>query len=685
MDRRSFLKHLSLGSVALGLGLPARAAERKRPNVLLIVCDDLNDFVTGYGGHPQARTPNLEKLAASGVCFTRAYSNNPICAPSRSSFLTGIYPHTSKNHHFAQWFRNPVLKNSRTLMDYFRLNGYRTLGTGKLMHHHVLEEWMEFGNKADYGPFYYKDGKRLAHPNVPEPYATIGCVDGSYGALEDIPPAEKRGEDEGWIYGTWGKTPERLHLRNGVDRDPTPDERNAAWVAAKIGELAKGDPDQPFLLGVGFIRPHTPLVVPRKYFDLFPLQEVKLPVRKEGDNEDTGLKDVAESNAKGPMYFRLIRESYGGTLEGLRAFTQAYLASIAAVDDCIGQVLDALDQSPFRDNTIVVMTSDNGWNMGEKDWLFKMALWEESCRVPLIVRAPGVGQAGGRAGHPVGLIDLYPTLADLCGLVGDTRKNDQGAPLDGHSLRPFLADPEHGTWDGPDAALSMVYAGGEYETISEMQHFSVRTRDFRYIRYNNGFEELYDHRDDPYEWTNLVGKPEYETTRQELRQKLNAMTGLAVGEIPPRAPVPLEKGETIVVDFEDFDVQEDCFSWPSTNRTVVMRDPRRVLGGRASLEVTGKDNAWNTINFKHIEVPPGMTCRVRFDAQAVAVQGDGYLYYLLNNGKKKSALIKVPLKPGEKRTVAGTLINDQDIVLRLVIGFSVGGTYVIDNLTVERA
>jgi hypothetical protein len=474
-------------------------------------------------------------------------------------------------------------------------------------------------------------------------------------------------------------------MRNGSDREPTPDERNAAWVSAKIEELAKGDTDQPFLLGVGFIRPHTPLVVPRKYFDMFPIKDVKLPVRKEGDNEDTGLKDVVNDSAKGPMYFRLIRESYGGTLEGLRAFTQAYLASIAAVDDCIGQVLDALDKSPFRDNTIVVMTSDHGWNMGEKDWLFKMALWEESCRVPLIIRAPGIAQPGGRAGHPVALIDVYPTLADLCGLEGGTRKNDKGAPLDGHSMRPFLENPADGTWDGPDAALSMVYAGGEYERVSEMQHFSVRTRDFRYIRYNNGFEELYDHRDDPYEWTNLADKPQYETTRKALREKLNSMTGLAVGEIPPRAPLPLEKGETLTVDFEDFDVQEDCLSWPSRNRTILTQDPARVLGGKTSLEVTGKDSAWNTINFKNIEVPPGMTCRIRFEAQAVAVQGTGYLYYILNNGKKKSALIKVPLKPGDRRKVEGTLTNDQDIVLRLVIGFSEGGTYVIDNVEIAKA
>jgi arylsulfatase A-like enzyme len=686
MDRRSFLKRLSLGSVALGLGpvLPSKAAAGDRPNVLLIVCDDLNDYVNGYGGHPQARTPNLEALAASGVCFTRAYSNNPICAPSRSSFLTGVYPHTSKNPHFAKWFRNPVLRNSRTLMDYFRLNGYLTMGSGKLMHHHRPEEWTEFKHKADYGPFYHKGGQRLAHPNVPEPYSTIGPVDGSYGALEDIPAADKRGEDEGWVYGKWGKKPEPLKMRNGTDRDPTPDERNAAWAAGRIAELAKADAGKPFLLGVGFIRPHTPLVVPRKYFDMFPLKDVKLPVRKEGDNEDTGMKDVVNEQAKGPLYFQMLRESYGGTLEGLRAFTQAYLASIAAVDDCIGQVLAALDKSPFRDNTIVVMTSDHGWNMGEKDWVFKMSLWEESCRVPLIIRAPGVAKAGGKAGHPVGLVDVYPTLVDLCGLQGDTRKNEEGSRLEGYSMKPFLQDPENGTWAGPDAALSMVRGGGQYDKVMEMQHYSLRTRAFRYILYNNGFEELYDHGKDPYEWTNVAKQPEYQLVRKRFRKQLDEMTGLKVGVIPPRAPTPLEKGKTIEIDFEDFDLREDASVWPAANRAGLMRNPKRVISGKTSLQLSAAGSAWNTVNFKTIEVPPGLTVNVQFDLRAVDIKEGGYPYFILARGKVKSKLTRIPVKVGETKTVTGTVTNDQEMVLPLIIGFHKGGTYLIDNLKVSK-
>ena len=687
MTRRSFLRKLSVGGAALALtpGLALRAAEKRgRPNVLLIACDDLNDYVHSYGGHPQARTPHLEKLAKTAVSFTRAYSNNPICAPSRSSFLTGIYPHTSKNHHFAKWYRNPVLKNSRTMMDYFRLNGYYVAGTGKLMHHLRREEWTEFMYPPDYGPFWQKDGKRLAHPNVPEPYATIGAVDGSYGALEDVPPPARRAKGEGWIYGTWGPKPQPMRVTSAGDRDPTPDERNAAWAAQKIRELARSDTGKPFFLGVGFIRPHTPLVVPRKYFDLFPLKDVKLPVRKEGDNADTGLRDVVNDKAKGPMYFRMLRESYDGTLEGLRAFTQAYLASVAAVDDCIGQVLAALDKSRFRDNTIVVVTSDHGWNMGEKDWLFKMSLWEESCRVPLIIRAPGIGKAGTKAGHPVSLIDLYPTLADLCGLQGDTWKNDAGAKLDGHSMRPFFEDPEGGKWDGPDAALSMVYSGGQYERVSEMQHYSVRTRDWRYTRYNNGFEELYDHRSDPYEWTNLAKKPEYEQTRKQLRKKLDSMTGLTIGVIPPLPPTPLEKGKRIELTFEDFDVRDDAFMWPARNRATLTRDKQRVISGKTSLQITGSGSPWNTISFKTIEVPPGLTCQVRFDLRAVEIEAKGYPYFMLAKGKPKTSLARIPIHVGQTKTVTGALTNDQKVTLNLVIGFTQGGTYVIDNLQVAR-
>jgi len=527
MIKNRFLIWIVIGAFAVPGWACAQA--RTKPNVVLIVCDDLNDYVTGMGGHPQAKTPNIARLARSGVAFRRAYSNNPICAPSRSSFLTGIYPHTSGNLFWNKWFQNPVLKNSRTIMEHFRANGYYVVGSGKLMHHHLASVWSEFKYKADYGPFVYDGQERVAHPAVPEPYRSIGPVDGSFAPLDNVPFADDGDPKTGWIYGTWGKTVPLRYISDR-DRDPTPDERNAAWAADRIGQFARQQDGKPFFLAVGFIRPHTPLHVPKKYFDRFPLESLKMPLIKPGDANDCHFADVLDLEQKGLRYFRLLKQSYPDIETGLKTFTQAYLACVAAVDECIGQVIDAVDNSPFRDNTIVIITSDHGWQMGQKDYLFKNSPWEESTRVPLVIRAPGVAQPGGIAEHPVSLIDLYPTLIDLCGLKGDTRKNEKGAPLDGHSVRPFLRDPQNGRWDGPDAALSMIYVGKsrkEYSADERQelgnQHWTIRTQRWRYILYNNGAEEVYDHDSDPREWKNLADSPEHAATKKWLREKLFQM------------------------------------------------------------------------------------------------------------------------------------------------------------------
>ncbi len=515
--------------LAIGAASFSSISAQAKPNVVLIICDDLNDYITGMGGHPQATTPNIERLAQSGVAFRRAYSNNPICAPSRSSFLTGIYPHKSGNLFFDKWFENPVLKNSKTVMEYFRENGYYVTGTGKIMHHHLPAVWSEYGHKADYGPFVFDGQARVAHPSVPEPFRSIGPVDGSFAALDDIPYADDADAQTGWIYGTWGKNVP-FRYRSEHDRDPTPDERNAAWAANRIRAFAEQEDGQPFFLAVGFIRPHTPLHVPRKYFDMFALDSLGLPLIKPNDVEDTHFSKYLGPDQKGIKYFQLLQQSYPSLEEGLKTFTRAYLACVAAVDDCIGQVIDAVDHSPFRDQTIVIVTSDHGWQMGQKDYLFKNSPWEESTRVPLIIRAPGITQAGKVADHPVSLIDLYPTLIDLCGLEGDTQKSELGAPLDGHSLRPFLENPESSDWEGSDAALSMIFVGNSPQKLSpaerqrpENQHWTIRTKRWRYIRYNDGAEELYDHDQDAREWVNLADAPEHAATKAALQQQLQEM------------------------------------------------------------------------------------------------------------------------------------------------------------------
>lgn len=335
-------------------------------------------------------------------------SYDPICAPSRASFFTGIYPFRSGDFTFKPWFEFPVFLNSRTLMEHFRANGYHVIGSGKLMHHHRASDWDEFPYKADYGPFAYDGKDRVGHPSVPEPFRSIGPVDGSFAPLEDVPFGGKDGK--GWIYGAWSKTVQHLRYASDDDRDPTPDERNAKWAADRIGQFAREQDGKPFFLAVGFIRPHTPMYAPKRYFDLFPLESLQLPVIKPGDKADTHYRDVFSDEIKGVHYYRTLGQSYPTIDDGLKAFLQAYLACVAAVDDCVGTVVEAVDNSPFKSNTIIIMTADNGWNMGQKEYLFKNSPWEESCRVPLIVRAPGAAKRGGMAEHPIGLIDIYPTL-----------------------------------------------------------------------------------------------------------------------------------------------------------------------------------------------------------------------------------------------------------------------------------
>jgi arylsulfatase A-like enzyme len=211
-------------------------------------------------------------------------------------------------------------------------------------------------------------------------------------------------------------------------------------------------------MGVGFIRPHTPLIVPKKYFDLFPLESIELPVIKRGDVEDTFKQTVTSpeddrSGDRGSKLYDTLIASYGGKRElALKKFIQAYLASVASVDDLIGDILDTIEGSPLNDNTIVILTSDHGWGMGEKDYLYKNSLWQESTRVPLVIAGPNLAQAK-TCQKPVSLIDLYPTLIDLCGLSKETKKSAKGRPLDGYSLKPLLLNPT-GKWSGPDAVLT---------------------------------------------------------------------------------------------------------------------------------------------------------------------------------------------------------------------------------------
>ena len=511
----------------------------EKPNVLLIVCDDLNDYVETLGGHPQTKTPNLRKFIESGVSFTQAHCNIPICNPSRASFATGIYPHTSQQFGFEDWDKNEILKNSRTMMAHFSANGYHTLGTGKVMHNRDSQEWDEYGHPSDYGPFLFDGQDKIPHLGVPSPFRDdFGIIDGTYGPLEKV--SHKTSPDTGkpysWMTGGWRKQRE-LKYESDSDRDPTGDELNAQWAVKRLNELAEEKTPKPFFMGVGFVRPHTPLIVPQKYFDRFPLDSIKLPEILKGDAEDTFKNTVTSqeddrSGDRGTKMYDSLIASYQGDRElALKKFIQAYLASVASIDDLVGDLLKALDETGLAKNTIVIFTSDHGWGNGEKDYLYKNALWQESTRVPLILRAPGVSPKGQTCDHPVSLVDLYPTLLDLCGLPANTMKNEKGRPLDGFSLKPLISDPEKGKWQGPDYALTALYKWARYYDPA-YQNYSLRFKDWRYVRYENGKEELYHTAKDEHEWNNLALDSKYSDTLKKFRKKLLSIIPESIPEKP---------------------------------------------------------------------------------------------------------------------------------------------------------
>lgn len=513
-------RNLSIYASAFMLSFPL-FAKKQKPNVVFIICDDLNDYIGVLGGHPQSKTPNIDKLAKSGITFMNAHSNCPVSSPSRNSLLTGVYPHDSKDFAWTAIKDQPVLKNNKTIMELFSENGYHVLGSGKIEHHHQKEFWMEWGiDINNYGPFAFNGTKTVGHPSVPEPFRGIGSTDGSFAPLSDVPlfpDSISKGKKTGWVYSYGGN--DYLDYTDDNNRDLMPDEMHALWAAKRIQELDLGDVKQPFFMGVGFVRPHTPLHAPKRFFDMFPLDDIQLSKIKDNDAIDTHYKDIFPADIKGLLYYRLLEESYENDIElGLKHFLQAYLACIAFVDEQVGIVVDAINNSKFKDNTIIVFTSDNGWQMGEKDYLFKNSPWEESTHIPLILR-PINSPLGSQVDHPVSLIDIYPTLIELCDLKGDNRKNASGGELGGYSLVPFIDNQATNEWKGPRGALSRIGPGLNMEDEMK-QTYSYRTKDWRYILYMKGNEELYNVKNDPLEWNNLAENEQYSSIKERLRSEM---------------------------------------------------------------------------------------------------------------------------------------------------------------------
>ncbi len=459
MKRRQFLKAAALGAGSIVLARYAwtRPSPLDRPNVLFIAIDDLNDWTGCLGGHPDARTPNIDRLAQRGVLFTRTYCAAPACNPSRTALLTGIRPSTSGVYHNSQPWR-PVLKDAVTLPQHFMAHGYRVVGGGKIFHGAYPDppSWHEY--------FPSKTETKPPDPMPPNP------------PLNGIP---KTGHFD------WGPI--------DVDDEDMGDWKVSQWA---IGELQK-DHKKPFFLGVGFFRPHLPWYVPRKYFEMFPSEKVTLPNVKEDDLDD--IPPLGREMARTNDHKKVIQT------HNWRKAVAAYLACGAFVDRCVGRVLDALEKSPYAKNTIVVLWSDHGWHLGEKLHWRKFALWEEATHNVLAMIVPGVTKPGGRCPRPVNLLDIYPTLIELCDLKPKKE-------LEGISLVRWLKDPT-----APKERPAVTTHGRE--------NHSVRSERWRYIRYRDGTEELYDHEKDELEWYNLANKPEYAEVKRELARwlpKVNA-------------------------------------------------------------------------------------------------------------------------------------------------------------------
>lgn len=444
---------LCVGLLVTGLDLAAAASPQK-PNVLFIAIDDLNDWAGCLGGHPQARTPNLDRLAASGTIFSNAHCPAPWCNPSRTSMLTGLRPSTKGIYHHQQvpWRKAALLKDAVTLPQYFRQHGYGVTGAGKIFHH--ANEAQDPASWDSYWPAQNRCMTRDKPPAGQKPFCGAVIRDGEV----DWAPLDR------------------------------PKEEMADWqIAEHIAAEFKKPHDQPFFLACGFFRPHLPWFAPRAYFDQFPLDQVVLPLVKTDDLDD--VSPAARIAVRAGGAFAEIQKA------GLwRNAVQAYLACMTFSDDCLGHVLRALDESPFAKDTVVVLWSDHGWHFGEKEHWEKVALWERATKCVLVIRAPGM--APGRSHAPANLIDVYPTLLELCRLPAKPG-------LEGESLVPWMREPNR-----PRARPSLT-------TFGPNNH-ALRSERWHFIRYANGDEELYDHWEDPNEWRNVAALPQCAAVKAEL-------------------------------------------------------------------------------------------------------------------------------------------------------------------------
>lgn len=418
-------------------------------NVIFISVDDLNDFPTFTHCYPDAKTPNMDRLAERGLMFTRAHCQFPLCGPSRASLMSGFLPATLgyDDHMPDEALQDRTRQlGSELIHVWFRNNGYKTFAVGKILHKHVPKGSVDMS------------GGR-------------GAFNAGTGNLKANWPQNGTSTD-------WAMAPEK-------DED-LPDHKAAEWAVERLNEQH----DKPFLLMVGFLRPHVPWYVPKKWFDLYDKEKITLPEFKADD-----LDDVPQMARDINILPQMPRTTWAIENNQWRNIVHAYLACISFTDHQVGKVLDALDKSPYRDNTIIVLWSDHGYHMGEKNTFQKQSLWERASHVPLVIAGPGI--TGRRqCDRVVSLLDLYPTLLELCKLPTNAKN-------EGHSLVPLLKEPTQ-PWDYP-AIIGW-----------KKNSFAVQNEQYRYIRYSDASEELYDHKNDPHEWTNIAAQTDMTSIKEQL-------------------------------------------------------------------------------------------------------------------------------------------------------------------------
>jgi len=480
---------------ALLFGVPCcDVLASERPNVLFIAVDDLNDWVGFLEGHSQVKTPHMDRLAKRGIVFANAHCAAPICCPSRAAVLSGLQPFRTGIYH-----NGPNIVKLRPDLvlfpQYFSQHGYRTLGTGKILHHGASEifdeyfathqRWSPLKNtsEASYTPEELLDKstnpRHVVHYGLKNRHTTI--------PLNHMPSDRNPEGPQGESFD-WGPF--------DVSDDEMGDGKITAWA---IDQLQQASTEKPWLLCVGYYRPHIPLWAPRKYFDLYPASSIKLP-----DVLDSDLGDLSEAARRWAIE-PVTAGSHATVVqqEQWKAAVTAYLACVSFVDAQVGRLLETLDSSPHQRNTVVVLWSDHGWHLGEKQHWGKWTGWERSTRVPLVIIPPQAATAtfatGDVCDQPVSLIDLYPTMLELCRLP---EKSD----LDGNSLVPVMKVP---TTKMPPVV-----------TTFDRGNYSIRTSRWRLIHYEEGYEELYDHQNDPNEWHNLSEDPAHQQIRRQLQNAL---------------------------------------------------------------------------------------------------------------------------------------------------------------------